>query len=479
CVAFDTPPPERRTILDSVHNIEQDVTSCRERIADLTAALADAEKLRRSHIGLFPPVHTLPVELLLEIFTLAVRKPYEHCSITRGPWGFGHVCRLWRQITSARSSLWSFTRCQPSPRSMLDAIFERSSPLSFDYELDRIGRTIDVLKAHSMRWRNISMHGNAQDYLQLGDVGQLPLLDSAVLHFTNPAGITRCTLAQVLDSFQYAPKLQSLTLRGYPPKGLNQLSSAFPWHQLTHLEMSLESTFLLDCQLLIHCPNLQSYSSASNQEPGSSDAVLHSELKFLDIQHVGLLSYLQCASLIALNIHVLGPDIDEDDDVMEDCVFALKTFLAQSPLLDTVLFHGAYLATPVTSLISTFMSASIETFKLYVYYESNEDLELLTASATPLLLPNLTHFKCTSCRLDDSITAQFIRSLLDVIQTRWHVERRGVTKLQSVELSFELDRDAAVDGELSFMIYYLRVLEEEGLDIAVFRFQGSIRQQLL
>ncbi|KAF8919211.1 hypothetical protein CPB85DRAFT_1557631, partial [Mucidula mucida] len=141
CIAFDTPEPDRPAILDSVHNIEQSMTLCRMRIAHLTAVLADAQnqldylqELRTAHIRLFPPVHTLPVEVLLRIHKLVVKKPYPFSSIQDGPWRLGHVCRLWRQITSAPSSLWSSASYWPSLARicsipMLRTVFERSSPV--------------------------------------------------------------------------------------------------------------------------------------------------------------------------------------------------------------------------------------------------------------------------------------------------------------------------------------------------------------
>ncbi|KAF9025137.1 hypothetical protein BDZ89DRAFT_89480 [Hymenopellis radicata] len=163
CIAFDTPTPERRAILDSMHDIEQDIASYRERIAHLTAALADAqsqldslEEVRIAHNKLFPPVHTLPVEVLLRIFQLVVKKPYHLSSIKDGPWCLGHVCRLWRQITSAPSSLWSFPSCRPSSvricTNMLATVLERALPLTLNFDMHSTGESRDIVQSHSLRW---------------------------------------------------------------------------------------------------------------------------------------------------------------------------------------------------------------------------------------------------------------------------------------------------------------------------------------
>ncbi|KAF9033780.1 hypothetical protein BDZ89DRAFT_1111243 [Hymenopellis radicata] len=259
CVAFDTPTPERRAILKSADDVMLDILSCREWVAHLTAALAGAhcqlaslEALRTAHIQLFPPIHMLPAEILFEIFQLAVDKR---------PW---------------------------------------SSPLSFHYELDSRGHYLDIVKSHSQRWQNISIFAMPDDYTQLGEVEELPLLETASLVIYYPSRRESCTLAHILDRFRYAPKLQSLKLRvDLLSDDLNPMSSAFPWHQLTRLDVSLSEfgSLSLDYQLLVHCPNLLSYTTDCRREPQSSNAIIHSKLQTLDIKDVRLLRHLRCRSL--------------------------------------------------------------------------------------------------------------------------------------------------------------------------------------
>ncbi|KAF9004905.1 hypothetical protein BDZ89DRAFT_921101, partial [Hymenopellis radicata] len=58
--------------------------------------------------ALFPPIHQLPVEVLLEIFHLTFEKPYNVFASSRsGPWLLGKVCRRWRQVAWSCPSLWT------------------------------------------------------------------------------------------------------------------------------------------------------------------------------------------------------------------------------------------------------------------------------------------------------------------------------------------------------------------------------------
>ncbi|KAF9012187.1 hypothetical protein BDZ89DRAFT_1142966 [Hymenopellis radicata] len=406
--------------------------------------------------------------------------PYRSSSVTKGPWRLGHVCRLWRQITSAPSSLWSWSKLPPLSHiytpggypegsyDMLATVFERSLPLSFEYDMDPLmndiasGVFVDIVKRHSLRWRDIVISGTPKSYMSLGEVGELPLLETASLDVWDFKGLATWTLAQILDIFRHAPKLRSLELHGvHPGRGSISQWGAFPWHQLTHLKTHLSSTsFLHDCQILAHCPNLHSFTTYSREESGPSDSMLHSKLKYLDIQHVGLLRYLRCTSLTELRFTTLW--IGNADVVVEGCISALRSFLAQSSLASVDI--EVVNCTAISRLVSTFMSSSIQTFKLEVT-EATGDLVDLAASATPLLLSQMIHFECTITYCLDLV--QFLRSLTLMIQSRWHIDRREVARLQSVRLSIGHSYNA--EEELCRMIGCLRMLRAEGLTVVVFR----------
>ncbi|KAF9004891.1 hypothetical protein BDZ89DRAFT_914904, partial [Hymenopellis radicata] len=83
-------------------------------IEKLEASLAAVKKerdetiaFRDSHLALFPPIHQLPTEVLVEIFHLTFEKPYNVFASSRsGPWLLGKVCRRWRQVAWSCPSLW-------------------------------------------------------------------------------------------------------------------------------------------------------------------------------------------------------------------------------------------------------------------------------------------------------------------------------------------------------------------------------------
>ncbi len=55
--------------------------------------------------------------------------------------------------------------------------------MSFDVELSV--ESFDIVKSHSLRWYDIALCGTLKTFLQLGDVGELPLLVTASLRSTS------------------------------------------------------------------------------------------------------------------------------------------------------------------------------------------------------------------------------------------------------------------------------------------------------
>ncbi|KAF9025170.1 hypothetical protein BDZ89DRAFT_1135616 [Hymenopellis radicata] len=344
---------------------------------------------------------------------------------------------------------------------MLETVFERSLPLVFDYSLSSSSRAqaIDIVRSHSLRWHSVTLSSSPDFFIrQLGGVGPLPLLVTVALRITDWVGFRpkKSTLPQI-GHFIFTT--------GRP----DPTTVCIPWHQLTHLEHSLwSSTFLLDCQLLLHCPHLQSYITHTRKEPGSSDAVAHSKLKFLDIEHVALLRYLQCTSLTELKIDTGSIDYVDDEEV-EGYTSSLRTFLANSPMLTSISVQAPS-SSRSCPFILTFTSPTIQSLTLDIT-GNHDDLVPLVASATPLLVPHMTYLDCTSSRFLAN-TALLVQTLFAVIQSRWRVERGEVAKLQSVRLFFGYKYRAGGDedsDELGRMIDSLRVFKEEGLDVVVFQ----------
>ncbi|KAF9008507.1 hypothetical protein BDZ89DRAFT_1048197 [Hymenopellis radicata] len=227
---------------------------------------------------------------------------------------------------------------------MLATVFERSLPLSFEYDMDPLmndiasGVFVDIVKRHSLRWRDIVISGTPKSYMSLGEVGELPLLETASLDVWD------------FKALQPGPSHKSWT-------SFDMRQSCDP----------------LNCMA----------STREERSPGSSQPSCH---------------------------HL------------------------------------------------------IQTFKLEVT-EATGDLVDLAASATPLLLSQMIHFECTITYCLDLV--QFLRSLTLMIQSRWHIDRREVARLQSVRLSIGHSYNA--EEELCRMIGCLRMLRAEGLTVVVFR----------
>lgn len=84
----------------------------------------------------------------------------------------------------------------------------------------------------------------------------------------------------------------------------------------------------------------------------------------------------------------------------------------------------------------------------------------------------MINFECTISRSPDAM--RFVESLTEVIQSRWHVERSDMARLQSVRIFIgQLFCDAAKE-DLCRLIDCLRKFRAEGLSVYVFKFRGEL-----
>ncbi|KAF9002805.1 hypothetical protein BDZ89DRAFT_650093 [Hymenopellis radicata] len=102
-LAFTARDGVRVDIVTLVADAEANIADLNRSIEKLETSLAAAKKerdetiaFRDAHLALFPPIHQLPAEVLLEIFHLTFDKPYNVFASSRsGPWLLGKVCHRW------------------------------------------------------------------------------------------------------------------------------------------------------------------------------------------------------------------------------------------------------------------------------------------------------------------------------------------------------------------------------------------------
>ena len=186
---------------------------------------------------------SLPLELQEEIFFFCL-SPFPRFSIKEAPIVLARVCRTWRSIVLSTPRLWSSfeveiqgsgasgllhdTRLMRRMKLWLERSSSSCCPLSIRLVYNLVGRVsddrfsplFDVLVPETHRWQHI--------------------------HFTLPAASFVKLQPFPPNSF---PMLRSLTLKvvgvrspSDPP--LNILAKNIPWHQLTSLDLQLESNNL-------------------------------------------------------------------------------------------------------------------------------------------------------------------------------------------------------------------------------------------
>ncbi|KAJ6455361.1 hypothetical protein C8R45DRAFT_845896, partial [Mycena sanguinolenta] len=208
---------------------------------------------------LFSPIHTLPVELLAEIFDLAIRNDDDE-----------HVCSYWRQIAHSTPKLWTrplevdlrqYTGGGKAQVHLdgLKTWLLRSAPLAAPVSLVLEHRNtspsmLDEVLSTAPRWRSLRLYVWDLDYTP------------AVLSFVIRLAEARLDNLEELDlgtrdlEEEETPTFPSLTTAHRLRKlrihiGLDALPFLMPWAQLT--DLTLNSRFPnIALDILSQCTNL-------------------------------------------------------------------------------------------------------------------------------------------------------------------------------------------------------------------------------
>ncbi|KAK0482641.1 hypothetical protein IW261DRAFT_1045681 [Armillaria novae-zelandiae] len=187
-------------------------------------------------------ISKLPNEILSEIFVAYSRfRLHDICDV-EGPRLLEMVCAWWRDIVISSPRVWSsfsMVARQDSDGdctlmiSALQTYLSRSAscPLSFTFASRSSSShlLLDLLVSHSDRWMNVAFDMPSCLYQSLTPIhNHLPLLHSLSLKDTT--ALQNESIRTDLSSFQFAPRLQELTLCG----SWNLIQDSFPWHQLTY-----------------------------------------------------------------------------------------------------------------------------------------------------------------------------------------------------------------------------------------------------
>ncbi|RXW23221.1 hypothetical protein EST38_g2647 [Candolleomyces aberdarensis] len=221
------------------------------------------------------PIHTLPPELLTEVFAMACFSEVAATNTARRarttPLTLGQVCRHWRQIVVSTPHLWSWVLIRLY-RSKYDSQLEilkdwigRASTtqpltieLSFEDEDAWVARPphelLQILLKEAHRWRSIDLTLPEACYQRVKSAKvQFPMLENIALQPLLADAHVAQAERKRLDVFEVVPSLTHLRLNGYY---LDDCS--IPWEQLQ--ELVLQHIYVDECfyalqkaKNLVHC----------------------------------------------------------------------------------------------------------------------------------------------------------------------------------------------------------------------------------
>ncbi|KAF9023344.1 hypothetical protein BDZ89DRAFT_1041701 [Hymenopellis radicata] len=320
-----------------------------EELRSVRQTHAAIQAFRDAHVAIFPPVHSLPPEIISQIFSLLVgdeRVVLPALSDT-APWNLLTVCQYWRNIALSLPCLWSSFNIRPSrggPRFIppppmvhredralpLEVVkhlsLSKHEPLTFALEASEGIPSSQIplaeLIEQSHRWKDVTLiaSSNLDAALPNFEVGRLEILHSLSVQQFPSMAYRHPYTEDVLQKFANARQLRRLTFETPVVSSLTfraPSTIAFPWAQLTYLKIISDGLLASDdsphpgCyRLLEACPRLQTlvesdaYRIADRAKfalpPGTP--ILKHHVRILELVQPAVLSHLQCPDLTHLSL---------------------------------------------------------------------------------------------------------------------------------------------------------------------------------
>ncbi|KAG7090406.1 hypothetical protein E1B28_009526 [Marasmius oreades] len=434
--------------------LDETIAQFQSAIASLSAEKARIQKVIRQYRWILRPIHGLPPEILIRIFSFTLDFPvpskneggYEtywpssSLSPSGMPWVLAQVSRLWRHLALAVPSLWSLVSLSwhPVPGEVTESLKLHSQihllclqiQRSENYPLDVVASTrnpisIIPLYSHSHRWRTLHIELDNESVLTTSLIrGRLPLLESLELRWSGGP-------INELDCFEFAPRLQTLRLSGeigtrvgdFPlklPKLQIKHLSIHDLHNSTHLafishhKAVKEFPKLQTCRFSFHLETIHSFLHLRTQWPDTHVFLRNlEELELYHAQEIGgiesMLSWIKAPSLKTLSIFSTGPNRSPFED-----------FFAQPASLTSLTIHRVEMPASEFSAILALLKG-LQHLKFGVLNGiTNDYLEPLSATMLDELsiVPDLHKLAllptpgCAHLPYDDDL-------LVNVLEARW------------------------------------------------------------
>ncbi|KAF7366375.1 Cytochrome P450 [Mycena sanguinolenta] len=297
-----------------------------------------------THSGTYLPIHTLPIELLAEIFRLTLEEEDAHIVAT---YRISQICSDWRNIACGSPQLWTGPLCvdlgsekisgrEDIYADGLEAWLARSVPLSVPVslrlELDRTKcnpRILEVVLKEAPRFRSLRCTNAPLSLISRLVECRLDSLEELDLGF-----VESDSSAAEVPAFTMVPRLRksSIPIRSKEPHVL------IPWAQLTDVTLACDSIDIV-LDILAQCATLTYaalYTSGWYTYPATTQLarapLALSQLRTLTLdfgrsQHMmRFLSAVSAPALETLHLNFL----EMQDDRMQSAG-PLTAFLMQSP----------------------------------------------------------------------------------------------------------------------------------------------------
>ncbi|KAJ7739851.1 hypothetical protein B0H16DRAFT_1890933 [Mycena metata] len=270
-----------RTRLEEVNTAISEQQALLDKITKTMVELQADRRLIQSQLdSIVYPVHSLPLDVILEIFGHCVSEsgPRTHGGVPVVNWehNFGHesywspttifrVCRSWREIALATPTLWTTIDFRPRhdcPGHRVEryleyrAIITRDLPLSVNINSDEIVRNLGraafatLIRRAAPRLASLKLRVAAKGIFELDRYPpSFPLLQKLEIHF----GDEDCMGSRDIErAFKHAPLLRDVRTRSgpidFPWTQLKRFDGLFVedeecWHILTLATNLVEATF--------------------------------------------------------------------------------------------------------------------------------------------------------------------------------------------------------------------------------------------
>ncbi|KAK0486392.1 hypothetical protein IW261DRAFT_1455267 [Armillaria novae-zelandiae] len=432
-------------------------------------------------------VHRLPLELMFEIFTLTIERPFN--VFTGGPWSLGRVCRDWRRIAWSCPALWtsfyvprlSFSK-EKASIALVNGVLQRSGcadltfAVDFDYLCGSHKLLVDCLLPHISRWKSASfVHTRPDAIVSSFSERAHPQpfqLVSLSLGFAEPTYLDSVTDA--CNVFREAPRLRTLRL-SVPHQFLWPRCIQLPWAQLTHLVLDLRNPGVVrKCvDTLALCPSIEVFEDQNTDTDWSSadtDIVTLPAIRSLHLRSSCILEYLTCPSLddLTLPSNVMNEQTSTALEMMQlRSHFQVRKFClipSQEP--------GCKRPISVDIPLPVFS----ETTELIIdlrNLKNEDDPSQLFRQIALEGFPKLTSLTIKTRRLfmaEESCIA-CDSALVDLIEYRWQVvePRLRTVHIEGEHVAKEIS-NARPDCEdaVRYNIQRLTAFKQEGLDLKVY-----------